>query len=91
MYIHTLKRICKSPQLDGIPVEILKAGGDHISSEIHSLIIGVWNESSILEECINGILKSVYKDKGSKAVHSNSRGITLLSHTRKIPLKHQVR
>lgn len=33
----------KAPGLDGIPVKILKAGRDHISYEIHSLITRLWN------------------------------------------------
>ncbi|XP_014768729.1 uncharacterized protein LOC106868114 [Octopus bimaculoides] len=71
----------KAPGLDGIPVEILKTGGDHISSEIHNLITQVWNESSVPQKWINDILVSAYKVKGPKAVCGNSRGITLLAHT----------
>ncbi|XP_014784397.1 uncharacterized protein LOC106879383 [Octopus bimaculoides] len=37
----------KALGLDGIPVEILKTGRDHISSEIHSLITRIWNGSYV--------------------------------------------
>ncbi|XP_036362886.1 uncharacterized protein LOC118765245 [Octopus sinensis] len=74
----------KAPGLNGIPVEILKAGGDHSSSEIHSMITRVWNEYSVPQEWINGILISVYMGKAPKAVCGNSRGITVLAHTGKI-------
>ncbi|XP_029643381.1 uncharacterized protein LOC115217837 [Octopus sinensis] len=63
--------------------EILKVGGDHISSEIHKLITRVWNESSVPQEWINGILIYVYKES-SKAVCCNSKGITLLPYTGKM-------
>ncbi|XP_014776776.1 uncharacterized protein LOC106873781 [Octopus bimaculoides] len=74
----------KAPGLDGIQVESLKTAGDHISSEIHNRVTRVWNESSVPQEWINGILISVYKGKDPKAVCGNSRGITLLAHTEKI-------
>eukprot|EP00106_Octopus_bimaculoides_P007002 XP_014774444.1 PREDICTED: RNA-directed DNA polymerase from mobile element jockey-like [Octopus bimaculoides] len=74
----------KALGLDRIPVEILKAGGNHISSEIHSLITRVWNESFVPQEWINDILISIYKGKGLKAVYGNSRRITLIAHTGKI-------
>ncbi|XP_029651351.1 uncharacterized protein LOC115224564 [Octopus sinensis] len=74
----------KAPGLDSIPVQILKVGEDRISFEIHNLITRVWNESSVPQELINGILISVHKGKGPKAVCDNSRGITLLAHTGKI-------
>ena len=33
----------KAPGLDGIPVELLRFGGDNVSLKIHAFIIAVWN------------------------------------------------
>eukprot|EP00106_Octopus_bimaculoides_P019139 XP_014786581.1 PREDICTED: uncharacterized protein LOC106880925 [Octopus bimaculoides] len=74
----------KTPGLGSIPVEILKAGGHHILSEINNLITRVWNEYSVLQEWINGILIFVYNGKGPNAVCGTSRGIAFLIHIRKI-------
>jgi len=34
----------KSPSIDQIPVELIKAGGRTICSEIHKLITSIWNK-----------------------------------------------
>jgi hypothetical protein len=34
----------KSPGIDQIPAEMIKAGGITIRSEIHKLITSIWNE-----------------------------------------------
>jgi hypothetical protein len=34
----------KSPGIDQIPAELIKAGGRTISCEIHKLIISIWNK-----------------------------------------------
>ena len=45
----------KSPGIDQIPAELIKAGGKTIHSEIHKLIISIWNK----EECLkNGRSRS---------------------------------
>jgi hypothetical protein len=41
--IEKLKR-CKSPGIYQIPVEVIKAGGRIIRSEIHKLINFIWNK-----------------------------------------------
>jgi hypothetical protein len=59
----------KSPGIDQIPVELIKAGSTTFRSEIHKLIISIWNkeweESSTIP---------VY-EMGYKAVCSNYRHI----------------
>jgi hypothetical protein len=40
----------KSPGIDQIPTELIKAGGRTIRCVIHKLIISVWNEEELPEE-----------------------------------------
>ena len=37
----------KSPGIDQIPVELIKEGGRTIPSQIHKLIVSIWNERGI--------------------------------------------
>ena len=46
-----------SPGTDQIPAEIIKAGGRTIRSEIHKLIISIWNKKKLPE---NGRTRSLY-------------------------------
>jgi len=65
----------KSPGIDQVPSELVKAGGRTIRSEIRKIINSIWNKQSIIV--------SVYK-KGGTTDCSNYRGISLLSTTYKI-------
>jgi hypothetical protein len=49
MAIEKLKRH-KSPGIDQIPAELIKAGGRIIQSEIHKLIISIWNKEELSME-----------------------------------------
>jgi hypothetical protein len=49
MAIEKLKRY-KSPGIDQIPAELFKAGGIKICSEIHKLIISVWNKEELPDQ-----------------------------------------
>jgi hypothetical protein len=40
----------KSPVIDQIPAELIKAGGRTITCEIHKLIISIWNEEELPEK-----------------------------------------
>ena len=40
----------KSPGIDPIPAELIKAGGRKIHYEIHKLIISVWNKEELPAE-----------------------------------------
>jgi len=42
----------KSPGIDQIPAELIKAGGRPIRFEIHKLIISIWNKEELPEEYI---------------------------------------
>jgi hypothetical protein len=49
MAIEKLKRY-KSPGIDQIPAELIKAGGSKICSEIHKLIISIWNKEELPDQ-----------------------------------------
>ena len=40
----------KSPGIDQIPAELIKAGGRTIRGEIHKLIISIWNNEELPDE-----------------------------------------
>jgi hypothetical protein len=40
----------KSPGIDQIPSELIKAGGRTIGCEIHKLIISIWNKAELPEK-----------------------------------------
>jgi hypothetical protein len=82
MAIKKLKRH-KSPGIDQIPAELIKAGGRIIRSEIHKLIISIWNKEELSEAWRESVIVPIYKN-GDETDCSNYRGISLLSSTYKI-------
>jgi len=64
----------KTPSINHIPAELIKAGGRTIHSELHKLIHSIWNNKELPEQWKDSIIVSVYK-KGSKTDCSNCRGI----------------
>ena len=73
----------KSPGMDQIPAELIKAGGSTIRHEIYKLIVSIWNEESLPEEWKESIIVPIYK-KGDKRDCNNYRGIPFLPTTYKI-------
>ena len=67
----------KSPGIDQIPAELIKAEDRPIHSEIHKLIISIWNKEKLLEEWTESIIVPIYK-KGQNTDCSSYRGISLL-------------
>jgi hypothetical protein len=80
--IEKLKRH-RSPGIDQIPAELIKAGGRTIRSEIHTLIISIWNKEELPEEWKELVIVPIYK-KGDKTDCGNYQGISLLSTIYKI-------
>ena len=66
----------KSPGVDQIPAELIKAGGRTFLCEIHKLIISIWNKEELPEGRKELIIVPIYK-KGDKTDCSNYRGISL--------------
>ena len=73
----------KSPGIDQIPAELVKAGGKTIRCAIHKLIISIWNKVELPEEWKESIIVPIHK-KGDKTDCNNYRGISLLTTTYKI-------
>ena len=76
-------KIHKSPGIDQIPAELIKAGGKTVHCEIHKLIISIWNKEELPEEWKESIIVPIYK-KGDKTDSSNYWGISLLPTKYKI-------
>ena len=73
----------KSPGIDKIPTELIKAGGRAIRIEIHKLIISIWCKEELPEEWKESIIVPI-KKKGDKTCSSNYNGISLLPTMNKI-------
>ena len=73
----------KSPGIDQIPAELIKAGGRTIYLEIHKLIISIWKKEKLPEEWKESIIVPNHK-KGDKTDCNNYRGTSLLPTTYKI-------
>jgi hypothetical protein len=82
MAIEKLKRH-KSPGIDQIPADLIKAGSRTIRSEIHKLINSIWNKEELPKQWKESIIVPIYKN-GDKTDCSNYQGISLLSTTYKI-------
>jgi hypothetical protein len=73
----------KSPGIDQILAELIKAGGRTICLEIHKLITSIWRKEKLHEEWKESIIVPIHK-KGDKTDCNNYRGISLLPTTYKI-------
>jgi hypothetical protein len=73
----------QSPGTEQIPTELIKAGGRILRSEIHKLIISIWDKWELPEEWKESVIVPIYK-KSDKTAYSNYQGMSLLSTTYKI-------
>jgi len=62
----------KSPGIDQIPAELIKAGGRTIRGAIHKLIIAIWNKEDLPEEWKESVIVPIHK-KGDKTECNNYR------------------
>jgi hypothetical protein len=60
----------KSPGIDQIPAELIKAGGRTIRCAIHKVIISIWNKEDLPEEWKESIIVPIHK-KGDKIDSNN--------------------
>ena len=70
----------KSPGIDQILAELIKAGGRTICLEIHKLITSTWKKEKLPEEWKESIIVPIHK-KGDKTDCNNYRDISLLPTT----------
>ena len=73
----------KAPGEDGIPIELIKEGGEKMKEEILKLFNRCWNESEVSEGWRKSIIVPIYKGKGDTKDCKNYRGISLLNHLAK--------
>jgi hypothetical protein len=73
----------KSPGIDQITAEMIKAGGRTIYCEIHKLVISLWNKEELPEDWKESNIVPIYT-KDDKTDYSNYGGISLLPTTYKI-------
>jgi len=50
----------KSPGIDQIPAEVIQAGGNTLSSEIHKLINSIWNKEGRPQQWKKSITTPIY-------------------------------
>ena len=68
---------------DGIPSELLKLGGDSVTSALHRIIIKVWQTGNWPEDWTQSTFVPLFK-KGDPTVCANYRTISLISHASKV-------
>ena len=73
----------KSPGEDGLPVEILRAGGECVMQQLLRIINVAYISERAPLDWQRGVISPLFK-KGEKTVCDNHRGVTLLSHAGKI-------
>jgi hypothetical protein len=66
----------KSPGSDKILAELIEAGGNSLSSEVHKLISSMWNKEVLPQQWKEFIIVPICK-KGGKTECSNCRRISL--------------
>ena len=75
----------KSPGIDDIPAELIRAGGPQIAKEIHVICNKIWKEGRWPTDWSRSILVMLPK-KGCLRECTNYRSISLISHMCKIML-----
>jgi hypothetical protein len=60
----------KSPGIDQILAELIKAGGETLYSEIHKLICSIWNKEELPQQWTDSVIVSIHK-KGDKSDCNN--------------------
>ena len=74
----------RAPGADGITAEMLKSTVSDSATRLKALFEKIWNAESVPKEWKEGIIISVYKNKGNSRDPSNYRPITLLSVPSKV-------
>ena len=75
----------KSPELDNIPAELIKAGGPSMINAVHKLCCKIWTSTDWPQDWKQQEMVMLHKAGDSKEC-GNYRTIALISHTSKIML-----
>lgn len=81
-----LMKTGKSPGIDGLSADMIKAAGIQGLQWLHRTLGVIWKENKIPDDWKKGMIIPLFK-KGSRRKCTNYRGITLLSHCLKITEK----
>jgi hypothetical protein len=73
----------KAAGCDGIPAEVLKAGGDTMTEQLLKLFVTIWRSENIPSDLRDAIIVTIFK-KGDKSQCGDCRGISLLSIAGKV-------
>jgi len=76
----------KSSGPDGIPVELLRCGGEIVLEKLHDICVEIWESGTWPDEWANSVFIPLPK-KGDTLQCSNHRTIALVSHASKILLR----
>ena len=80
--VKTMKK-GKSPGGDGLPVEIIRAGGECVLNKLLNIFNTAYITENVPSDWQKGVISPLFK-RGEKTSCHNYRGITLLSHVGKI-------
>jgi len=72
----------KSPGIDQITAELIKAGGRTIFLEIYNLITSIWKKEKLPKKWKESIIMPIHK-KGDKTDHNHRRSLSVLPTTKK--------
>ena len=53
----------KVPSLDGLPLELLRCGGNNIATAVYIFVLGVWHGNPVPQDWIDAIMLSLYTAK----------------------------
>ncbi|CAB1114327.1 unnamed protein product [Ectocarpus sp. CCAP 1310/34] len=76
------------PGHDSLPAELLKIDDDElfVLGHLHTILVKVWNGGDVPREWKDATIKVLYK-KGDRSNCNNYKGISLLFHVGKVPIK----
>jgi Reverse transcriptase (RNA-dependent DNA polymerase) len=73
----------RSPGIDEVTVEMIKAAGEIGTKWLHRIILNVWKNKKIPEDWRMGIIVPIFK-KGDRKSCNNYRGVTLMCQCAKV-------
>ena len=69
----------KTPENDGIPVEVIKCAKGTLLKVLHEICCQCWREREVLQDMRDANIVTLYKNKGDRGNCNNYHGISLLN------------